>query len=92
MNKKLLDLVAESNRGSRPFYEQEWQYNCAAWTAEEVENLADAIVNECVNMLVEASAEAEEAGKRANSRLILQLAERMSELFDNEEVAEPVEQ
>lgn len=92
MNKKLLELVAEANRGSRPFYEQEWQYNCAAWTAEEVENLAEAIVEECVNMLIEASVDAEEAGKKTHSRLILQLAERMSELFDEQPETQPVEQ
>lgn len=85
MNKKLLEIAAQSNQGCRPFYTQDWQYNCAAWTSDELQAFADGIVEQCVNVLLEASADAEENGKRANSRLLLNMAEQLSELFEEQE-------
>lgn len=85
MNKKLLEIATQSNQGCRTFYTQDWQYNCAAWTGDELQAFADGIVEQCVNMLLEASAEAEENGKRANSRLLLNMAEQISELFEEPE-------
>jgi len=85
LNNKLLEIAKESNAGCGQFYESDWEYNCAAWTGKELEEFADCIVDQCVNTLIEASAEAEASGRKANSRLLLQMAERISVLFAEEE-------
>lgn len=87
MNKKLLELVAEANTSCREFYESDWKYNCAAWTGEELEDLVDAVVNECVMIVLNAAAEEETAGKKTVSKKLLTLAEDVSLVFAIEENA-----
>lgn len=89
MNKTLLEIAAEANQGCKNFYESGWEYNCAAWTAAELEAFAEGIQNYLVSILLDVSGDLEETGKRAQSRLVLQLAEQLSDAFL--ETAEPQE-
>ena len=85
MNNKLLELAMEANQGCGQFYESDWKYNCAAWTGEELEEFADAIVNECVMILLNEAAAEETSRKKASSQKLFALAEQISLIFKNEQ-------
>ena len=49
MNKQIKELALQANPASREIYEQDnWQYNCAAWSALDLEKFAELIVGECM--------------------------------------------
>jgi len=51
MNKQIKELALQANPASREIYEQDnWQYNCAAWSALDLEKFAELIVGECMRM------------------------------------------
>lgn len=84
MNKKLLDLVCEANTSCREIYENDWKYNCAAWTGDELQDLVDSVINECVLVVLNAAAEEESAGKKTLSKKMLAVAEEVSLVFHDD--------
>ena len=51
MNERIKELVLQANPASKKIYESDnWEYNCAAWCAQDVEKFAELIVRECVEV------------------------------------------
>jgi hypothetical protein len=50
MNEKIKELILQINPASKKIYEGDWEYNCAAWTAEELETFAQMIVYQCIEI------------------------------------------
>jgi hypothetical protein len=51
MNDKIKDIAIEINPASKEIYNGEWEYNCAAWSGEELTKFAERIVNECIEIV-----------------------------------------
>ena len=48
MNERIRQLALQANPASKEIYESDnWEYNCAAWSAEDVEKFAELIVRDC---------------------------------------------
>ena len=48
MNERIKELAVKANPASKEIYESDnWEYNCAAWCAQDVEKFAKLIVREC---------------------------------------------
>lgn len=52
MNERYRAMAIAVNPSSEKFYTEDWEYNCAAWTGEEIEQLADLIIGEVVAVAV----------------------------------------
>ena len=53
MNQQIRLLALQANPASREIYESDsWQFNCAAWSADDLKKFADLIVFECVKIAV----------------------------------------
>ena len=51
MNERIRKLVLQSNPASKEIYESDnWEYNCAAWCAKDLEKFAELIVRECAQV------------------------------------------
>ena len=47
-NPKIRELALQANPASKEIYESDnWEYNCAAWCAQDLEKFAELIVREC---------------------------------------------
>ncbi len=52
MNERIKELVLQANPASKEIYESDnWEYNCAAWCAQDVEKFAELIVRECADVI-----------------------------------------
>lgn len=52
MNERIRELALQANPASKKIYESDsWQFNCAAWSAEDLEKFAKLIVRECIDIL-----------------------------------------
>ena len=52
MNERIKELALLANPASKEIYESDnWEYNCAAWCAQDLEKFAELIVRECANFL-----------------------------------------
>ena len=52
MNERIKELALLANPASREIYESSnWKYNCAAWSAQDVEKFAELIVKECIGIV-----------------------------------------
>ena len=52
MNERIRKLVLQANPASKEIYESDnWEYNCAAWCAKDLEKFAELIVRECAKVL-----------------------------------------
>jgi hypothetical protein len=52
MNERIKELAEKANPSSKEIYKQDnWQYNCVAWCAQDIEKFAKLIVRECINVL-----------------------------------------
>ncbi len=48
MNERTKKLAIIANPSSQEIYESDsWQFNCAAWSADDLEKFAELIVREC---------------------------------------------
>jgi hypothetical protein len=48
MNERIKLLATTANPSSQEIYESDsWKFNCAAWSAEDLEKFAELIVREC---------------------------------------------
>ena len=51
LNPKIRELALQANPASKEIYESDnWEYNCAAWCAQDLEKFAELIVRECVDI------------------------------------------
>ena len=51
MNERTKKLAIIANPSSQEIYESDsWQFNCAAWSADDLEKFAELIVKECVKI------------------------------------------
>ena len=51
MNERTKKLAIIANPSSQEIYESDsWQFNCAAWSADDLEKFAELIVKECANV------------------------------------------
>jgi len=51
MNERIKELALQANPASKEIYESDsWQFNCAAWSAKELEKFAELIVRECAKI------------------------------------------
>ena len=49
MNERTKKLAIIANPSSQEIYESDsWQFNCAAWSADDLEKFAELIVRECI--------------------------------------------
>ena len=52
MNERIRELALQANPASKEIYESDnWEYNCAAWCAQDLEKFAELIVRECVKVV-----------------------------------------
>lgn len=51
MNNKIKQIAVEINPASKEIYNGEWEYNCAAWSGEDLTNFANRIINECIDIV-----------------------------------------
>ena len=50
MNNRIRELALQANPASKEIYESDnWEYNCAAWCAQDLEKFAELIVRECAD-------------------------------------------
>ena len=48
MNNKIKELIIEANPSSKEIYESDsWQFNCAAWSAGDLQKFAELLIREC---------------------------------------------
>ncbi len=51
MNERTKKLAIIANPSSQEIYESDsWQFNCAAWSADDLEKFAELIVRECMKV------------------------------------------
>ena len=51
MNERIRELALQANPASKEIYESDnWEYNCAAWCAQDLEKFAELIVRECADV------------------------------------------
>ena len=51
MNERISELVLQANPASKEIYESDnWEYNCAAWCAQDLAKFAELIVRECARV------------------------------------------
>ena len=51
MNERIKELAVQANPASKEIYESDnWEYNCAAWCAQDLEKFAELIVRECAKV------------------------------------------
>ena len=51
MNERTKKLAIIANPSSQEIYESDsWQFNCAAWSADDLEKFAELIVRECMEL------------------------------------------
>ena len=51
MNERIRELVLQANPASKEIYESDnWEYNCAAWCAQDVEKFAELIIEETLQV------------------------------------------
>ena len=51
MNERIKELAIIANPSSQEIYESDsWQFNCAAWSADDLEKFAELIVRECASL------------------------------------------
>ena len=51
MNERIRELALQANTASKEIYESDnWEYNCAAWCAQDLEKFAELIVQECARV------------------------------------------
>ena len=51
MNERTKKLAIIANPSSQEIYESDsWQFNCAAWSADDLEKFAELIVRECASL------------------------------------------
>lgn len=52
MNERTKKLAIIANPSSQEIYESDsWQFNCAAWSADDLEKFAELIVQECIDKI-----------------------------------------
>ena len=52
MNERTKKLAIIANPSSQEIYESDsWQFNCAAWSADDLEKFAELIVRECLSIV-----------------------------------------
>ena len=52
MNERTKKLAIIANPSSQEIYESDsWQFNCAAWSADDLEKFAELIVAECIEVV-----------------------------------------
>jgi len=52
MNERIKQLALQANPASKKIYESDnWEYNCAAWCAQDLEKFAELIVRECADWI-----------------------------------------
>jgi hypothetical protein len=52
MNERTKKLAIIANPSSQEIYESDsWQFNCAAWSADDLEKFAELIVRECMSIV-----------------------------------------
>lgn len=52
MNERTKKLAIIANPSSQEIYESDsWQFNCAAWSADDLEKFAELIVRECASVV-----------------------------------------
>ena len=51
MNERTKKLAIIANPSSQEIYESDsWQFNCAAWSADDLEKFAELLVKECITV------------------------------------------
>lgn len=55
MNELYKELAEMANPGCLKFYNDDWEFNCAAWTGEEIERLMDIVLGRCIAVALEES-------------------------------------
>lgn len=53
MNEVYKELAETANPDCAKFYNDDWTYNCAAWTGEDINNLIDLVLNNCIEVAME---------------------------------------
>lgn len=78
MNDLYKELIEEANPGSTRFYNDEWEYNCAAWTGEEISSLIDSVVARCLAVGLENSVSTKPI---KNAQIKLEVIQSIKEYF-----------
>ena len=61
LNPKIRELALQANPASKEIYESDnWEYNCAAWCAQDIEKFAELIVRECIKVVDDTMTENQE--------------------------------
>lgn len=50
MNELYKEIIEMANPGCTKFYNDEWEYNCAAWTGQEISELIDIVLSRCIEV------------------------------------------
>ena len=50
MNELYKEILEMANPGCTKFYNEDWEYNCAAWTGEEISNLINIVLSRCIEV------------------------------------------
>ena len=51
MNERIRELALQANPASKEIYESDnWEYNCAAWCAQDLEKFAELIVRQMLDV------------------------------------------
>jgi len=89
MNDLYKELAEEANPGCSRFYNEDWEYNCAAWTGEEVVTLIDIVVARCIAIGLENSVSTKPV---KNAQLKLEVVQSIKEYFGIDDEPESQEE
>lgn len=53
MNEIYKELAKTANPDCSKFYNNDWAYNCAAWTGEEINNLIELVLSHAIEVATE---------------------------------------
>jgi hypothetical protein len=89
MNDLYKELVEEVNPGCTKFYNDDWEYNCAAWTGEEIVKLINHVIGRCVAVGLENSISTKPI---KNAQIKLEVVQSIKEYFGVEDEVESSEE
>lgn len=82
MNELYKELAEMANPGCSKFYNDDWEFNCAAWTGEEIEHLIDIVIGRCIAVGLEDSISTKPV---KNAQIKLEVVQSIKDYFGIDE-------